>query len=256
MTTRPYNPALERPGARVRSPRVLDAFHQNSEKMKSLEILCADIGSVAGGKFGWAALRLPEDTVCTGRDMAEFVSRVVEGLHRGRAALGFECPLFVPLADEPRDLTRARQGEGSYAWSGGAGCGALATGLVQVTWILARAREAFPVPVPAFLKWSEFEQAEKGLFLWEAFVTAGAKVASDPGDAEVAVREFSRCLGRLDEANAVRETHVVSLVGAALLRTGWREDIMVLQEPCVVIKPGGKQAAATDKAGVGMEPRS
>jgi len=223
--------------------------------VKSLEILCADIGSVAGGKFGWAALRLPEETVCTGRDMADFVSKVVEGLRRGRVALGFECPLFVPLADEPRDLTRARRGEGSHAWSGGAGCGALATGLVQVTWILARAKEALPVTFPAFLKWSQFEQAEKGLFLWEAFVTAGAKAASDAGDAEVAVRDFFRCLGRLDDASAVRETHVLSLVGAALLRTGWREDIMVLQEPCVVIKPGGEQAAATDEARASTEPR-
>jgi hypothetical protein len=63
-------------------------------------------------------------------------------------ALGFECPLFVPLNLQPEALTTARSGEGSRPWSAGAGCGALATGLVQVAWILRKIRQELQAPTP------------------------------------------------------------------------------------------------------------
>ena len=65
-----------------------------------LVLHCADIGSVKKGNFGWA--RLSEDagaTCSTGRDIGQFVERVADDLNAGaHVALGFECPLFVPLS--------------------------------------------------------------------------------------------------------------------------------------------------------------
>lgn len=40
------------------------------------------------------------------------------------------------MSKNPVELTSSRQGEGSRAWSAGAGCGALATGLTETLWVL------------------------------------------------------------------------------------------------------------------------
>lgn len=46
--------------------------------------------------------------------MPDLALAVASDLREGKAvAMGFECPLFVPLADLPVDLTRARPGEGA-----------------------------------------------------------------------------------------------------------------------------------------------
>lgn len=103
---------------------------------RRLVVVCADIGSVSRGNFGWWSSAGSE-----GRIPSTLAKHVAECLNLGLpVALGFECPLFVPLEDDEQSLTRARPGEGNRPWSAGAGCGALATGLVQVTWTLREIR--------------------------------------------------------------------------------------------------------------------
>ena len=51
---------------------------------------------------------------------------VTEGI-----ALGFERLLFIPISPQADRLGCAREGEGNQPWSGGAGSGAIVTGLVQ-----------------------------------------------------------------------------------------------------------------------------
>jgi hypothetical protein len=99
-------------------------------------VACADIGSISAGRFGFA-ISYSEGHSESGDDIRTFVEqlgRLMDGKHQ--IALGFECPLFVPLPRDPNKLTSARSGEGSRPWSAGAGCGALATGLTEVAWIL------------------------------------------------------------------------------------------------------------------------
>jgi hypothetical protein len=55
-------------------------------------------------------------------------------------------------------------------------------------------------------------------------------------DAEIAVRRFAAHLPDIAEANAIHEATVYSLIGAALLRTGWSPDLSLLETSCVVIK--------------------
>ncbi len=161
-------------------------------------------------------------------------------LSAGRAvALGFECPLFVPLAETETTLTSARPGEGSRAWSAGAGCGVLTTGLVQVAWVLEQARIRLPHRCEAFLSWEKFKAAGSGLLLWEAFVSGSSKSkgATHIDDARMAVNAFSAALPNPGLANAILcASPVYSLVGAALLRTGWSSDLSLLSEACLVIK--------------------
>ena len=75
-------------------------------------------------------------------------------------SLGFECPLWVPVANEPERLTRARRGEGSRAWSAAAGSGSLTTGLTEVAWILDQIRQGAE-HTKAFLDWSRFQRPRK-----------------------------------------------------------------------------------------------
>jgi hypothetical protein len=124
-------------------------------------------------------------------------------------ALGFECPLHVPLANEPAQLTSARRGEGNRAWCAGAGAGALATGLSEVPWLLRAIGQRLSAPTKAFIRWSAFAAEHRGLFLWEAFVTAAAKRDSHANDAVAAIEVFRATLPDPDRSHALQDADVV-----------------------------------------------
>ena len=187
------------------------------------------------GNFGWASLpTVADEDQASPRSLARFVTGSLKA--NLKVALGFECPLWVPVADEPQDLTRARRGEGNRAWSASAGARSLATGLTEVTWILDQIRQEAP-HVEAFLDWEDFDQAKSGLFIWEALVTADAKQGSHQSDAQAAVDAFKDSLPDPRSKNAIISKHRTrSLIGGALLWTGWTEDLNTIREPCIVIK--------------------
>ena len=164
-------------------------------------IFCVDVGSAAKMRFGWAG-RLSAGEQLHGTDVEELCERVACSLNGGeRVALGFECPLFIPLASEPNRLTRARIGEGNRPWSAAAGCAALATGLAQASFVLARVRAVVASETSVSLKWPEFIARPSGLLLWEAFVSRTAKSETHSGDAEAAVRAFSAAFPEPEAAN-------------------------------------------------------
>jgi len=208
--------------------------------MRQLVVYCADIGSVARGRFGWArgaqsgrSLRITTKST----DIRKLVARVARDLNAVTpVTMGFECPLFVPAVNDPNKLTRARVGEGSRPWSAAAGAGALVTGLTEVLWVLQQLQSRLSSTQPVYVSWPEFAHAGRGLFLWEAFVTSTAKGKSHIDDAEEAVRAFWGSLPNPEAANAIHEMRVHSLLGAALLRSGWSKDLGLLEIPCLVIK--------------------
>ena len=76
-----------------------------------LAVYCADVGSIKRGHSGWAGMLEDGSRPCRGTDIEEFAERVRRDLEAGaKVALGFECPLFVPLRAEPRALLKARAG--------------------------------------------------------------------------------------------------------------------------------------------------
>jgi hypothetical protein len=193
----------------------------------ALVIHCADIGSIRRGNFGWARLEVVDgDSRCnTGCEIQEFADAIAADINAGHhVALGFECPLFVPVPEDPNDLTSARPGEVNRAWSAGAGAGSLATGLTETVWILDRVRRQLSSPCVVHTKWTPF-QLSHGLFVWEAFVTAEAKADTHHGDAELAVLSFRESLPHPEKQNAiVCDGPVRSLIGAALLQAGLVSD--------------------------------
>jgi hypothetical protein len=222
-----------------------------------LSIYCADIGSIPNRRFGWACTDAVGDKIERHRGGAEIddlVEIIAADIADGRAvALGLECPLYVPVPEQPLRLGTARIGEGNRSWSAGAGAGALATGAVQVAWILKELRRLAPDAQP-FLDWDAFMSAGHGLFLWEAFVTDRAKAATHIDDATVAVTAFRDTLPDVIAANAVTADRPLSLLGAALLWSDWSDDLALLHAPCLVIKaspPAALQAEAAAAAPAG-----
>ena len=104
-------------------------------KQVGLAINCADIGSITNDNFGWAAVHGEQQR--DGTTIDGLVDDVVQSLAEGvKVALGFECPLWVPVPDDPSGLTAKRGMEGDKPWSAAAGACALAAGLTETAWIL------------------------------------------------------------------------------------------------------------------------
>ena len=213
-------------------------------------VFCADIGSIRKDNFGWASAAIDQNRQATSskgsKDIQKLANEVGKRLKEGsKVALGFECPLWVPVYDTPEELTSSRCGDGSRPWSASAGAGSLATGLAEYNWILEKIRKKSPNS-EAFLDWDSYKRSPKGLFLWEAFVSGVAKKHSHTGDAKEdphirdakkAVCQFVQGLPSPEKLNAVHPASLtVSLIGAALLRTGWSKDLSLLHKPCIVIK--------------------
>ena len=203
--------------------------------MDNLALFCADVGSIKQGNFGWAA-KLPGDIYLSGTDIDEFAREIADQLQqKNKVALGYECPLFVPVRNDPVSVNSSRNGEGSRSWSAGAGTGALATGLVEVIYVFNQLTALLETKPPITFDWSTFEQTAS-IFLWEAFVTSTSKGKDHADDAKIAISKFIAALPMPFAINAIQESDVFSLIGGAALRTGWSDDIAVLQQPCLVIK--------------------
>jgi hypothetical protein len=203
-----------------------------------------DIGSIKENRFGWMRIDTSTGAHSEGRGGGEIVDLthdVANDLIAGRAVtLGFESPLFVPVPEQPLKLGAAREGEvvtgeKNRSWSASSGATVLPTGLAQTAWILDKLHRGCPAAL-VYLDWAEFVAAGQGLFLWEAFVTAEAKAATHVGDAALAAEEFRAALPDPTTKSAVRGDNPLSLIGAAILWSGWSARIELLHQPTLVIK--------------------
>jgi len=78
----------------------------------NVTVACADVGSIKNDNSGWRLRdRIdPSDGALEGDSIDELVETIVERVEKGRSvALGFECPLFIPVREPP---PRAHQGAG------------------------------------------------------------------------------------------------------------------------------------------------
>src|SRR5690348_16079756 len=94
--------------------------------MENLVVYCADVGSVPLKRFAWVRAET-DGSLSRNTDIRQLVEMLISDLKAPNpVALGFECPLFVPVPSECVKLGCARLGEGDRAWSAGAGAGSLA----------------------------------------------------------------------------------------------------------------------------------
>lgn len=213
--------------------------------MENMVVYVADIGSIKKSHFGWCRKNIDQDNTkfdkdyCT--DIGKFVDCIVDDLNNGKkVAIGFECPLFVPITEKSVDLTKPREGENNRPWSAGAGCGALATGLTECVWIFERIYEKSKIDVKPTFKWKDFYLGEFNFFIWEAFVGSSSKGESKKHShckvAQIAVNKFVNMYPEIENANCVYADHPYSLVGAGLLRAKLTTNQNLLFEKCIVIK--------------------
>ncbi|MEY4964423.1 MAG: hypothetical protein RL274_6 [Pseudomonadota bacterium] len=178
---------------------------------------------------------------CCGSNLDACVAMLCDALRDGPLALGFESPLFVPMRQVASDLTKARVGECANAinrpFSAAPGASVLVTGLVVIPYVLAKIREIMP-HAEATLDWRAPVSANS-LLLFEAFVSnqRGSGPNRHTDDAKLAISAFQKCISNLVELESSLVTPIcLNLLGAMLLRTGWTQDLTVLERQCLVVK--------------------
>lgn len=202
-----------------------------------ISVWVADVGSIALNRFGWCHADLGGGTIRTGGDISVFADGIVEDLSEGhKVALGFECPLFIPIPEDHRRLGKARSGDGDRAWSAHAGAASLTVGLSQSAWVLRRIASTSRSPVAPTFRWGDAYQGQSNLFVWEAFVSGKAKADTHTGDAEMAAKAFLDAYPNIEQASSVTCESPLSVVGAAMRWAGLAGS--EANSPCVVIKAG------------------
>jgi len=211
-------------------------------------VVGVDVGSVRRkGGFSWSSA----DAAARGQDDPSALGQlVVDVLAAGRpVALAFECPLSVPVPgvqDEAwQELGRARTGEGNRSWSAAAGTGALATGLVQLSWVLAFLRDRARQSPRVTTSLERFMAGGADLLIAEAIVTSDGKPEpvdglQDHADAVAAAKRLHEILSArpiLFEADvACAPQTALNLAVAAAMHAGLRIDPVELREDVLVAK--------------------
>lgn len=87
-----------------------------------------------------------------------------------------------------------------------------------------------------YLEWEPFAEARDGLMLWEAFVTRGAKGATDEEDATIGLDAFCAQLPTPGDADANETQRPLSLAAAAPMWAGWDLPPDALRAACVLVR--------------------
>jgi hypothetical protein len=205
--------------------------------MDSITIFAVDVGSPKN--FAWVC-----DAGLQGKDGDTLTAAITKSFATGqRIALGFECPLFIPVPRHWDGIGKARVGEGNRSWSAGGGATVTTYGLHEVAWILARLRETGNAKVPIFFSPEAWLLSnEPGLLLWEAFVTGSDKGRDHVDDAQRACRAFLQLMKRKawDEASQVTvgsEAQSLNLAALAAEWAGWPIAATERNSQLLVVKP-------------------
>jgi hypothetical protein len=212
-------------------------------------IYACDIGSTlyqkkrGGPAFGWARLNSNEGTksIRGSSDIQQLIEQLQLDIEAGYSvSLGFESPLFIPIPDNPEELSKKRAGDGDRSWSAPAGAAVTTLGIHQSAWILNRLHESSSCKCEFTLDWKRWppKSYQHILFCWEAFVSGKAHSAHDMRDAATAVVFFFDNERNLQLENAVKAEKPISLIGAVALWSGWTSDLTYLHNSTtLVLKP-------------------
>ncbi len=168
-------------------------MRQETQIKVAMNIAVIDVGK-PDKILGWI---MAGPQASEGTNIDSCVDTLALALDAGPLALGFEAPMFVPMREHPAKLLSARSGECnkgvSRPFSAAAGASVLVTGLVVVSYVLAKLRRKVHEG-KATLNWNPPPSDPGRLLLFEAFVTDQPKTR-DPrhiDDARLAVAAFQR----------------------------------------------------------------
>ena len=172
------------------------------------------------------------------------ISKLVECLltdmaNKKSIALGFECPLFMPVPLSADDLSKGRQGEGARSMFAPVGMTVTTLGIHQAAWILRKIYQSGCSGyqfTTEFSKWPPSTNRQI-LLCWEAFVSNDAHSEDHVRDATTAAMFFLENEELLERVNAVTTEFPFSLIHAVALWTGWSTDMSGLHQTTLVLKP-------------------
>lgn len=205
--------------------------------MDLITIFAVDVGNRKN--FAWVG-----DNRQSGTDGDGLVAAIAEAFATGsRVALGFECPLFIPVPLNWAGIGKARTGEANRSWSAGGGATVTTYGLHEIAWILAQLLRAQSTATQVYFS-PEFwlESKQPGLLIWEAFVSGKNKGRDHADDARLAWEEFRRLLKdrKWDEARQIcvgNESQSLNLVALAAEWAGWSVNSDDRKNQLLVVKP-------------------
>ncbi len=209
-------------------------------------VYCCDVGSTLPGKdgasrFGWARASLPQQakTFSGGVDINSLASAIEADIAADLpVAIGFEAPLCLPVPNDHKSLSRARLGEGSYAWSAPAGSAVATLAIHQTAWIFRRLVSCLRGRVTFdHSDWPTTAAGKSSVFLWEAFVAGPAHSDTHIGDAATGIAHFIAVEDDLAVADAVSADNPICLLAAAALWAGVSDSPSLFHEKPIVLKP-------------------
>jgi len=211
--------------------------------MSSVIHYACDVGSTRNSDFGWA--RSGGRDVRGGTSIDALVLSIQGDLASGTAALtiGMECPLFLPVPDDSDSLSTGRVGDKDRSCFAPAGGYVATLGLHQLAFLLRKLKRP---GVSATVDWSAWSPQPSVVLFWEAFVSGPAHCAKSDKNAHV--RDAATAATVMDESlsaarsagNPVRVatgTSPLSLAGLALIWSGWSDDLRLLSQDVLVVKP-------------------
>lgn len=191
--------------------------------------------------FAWARVNPENGTIQVSSYIHKLVQQIESDIEQRRSiALGFEAPLFIPVPRDWKRLSKGREGEGNRPWSASSGAYVATLGIHQSAWILRGLHESSSGKCEFTLDWRRWwppSDSQPILFCWEAFVSGPAHSDEHLRDAVTAAVFFSDNEQDLQGANALEAESVISLIGAVALWSGWTDDLTLIYEPTLVIKP-------------------
>jgi hypothetical protein len=203
-------------------------------------VYACDIGRVERSAFAWARVRPDSgEPLTSSSDMHRIAVALRADAAMGiSVALGFECPLFVPVPWEPIEIGRCRPGEGNRSFSVSAGLQVTVLGLQESAWVLRAVSDAFDgyVVTTDWRRWTQ-QGGQPQLLLWEAFVSSEAKSPTHEEDAITALQEFVRLEQNLEVGNAVTAAQPLSLIASAALWAGLSIEPALLRAATLVLRP-------------------
>jgi len=205
-------------------------------------IYACDIGSTRRQAFAWARL-LPNkgsQSIQGSSDIQQLVKRLELDIEQGYSvALGFEAPLFIPIPESSKDLSKGRDGESNRSFASQVGLTVCTLGVHQSAWILKRLYESSSCKCEFTLDWRCWPPSghRPVLLCWEAFVSGQAHSDKHIKDAATAAVFFFDNEHNLQKVNAVTAKNAISLIGATGLWSGWTTDLHYLHRSTLVLKP-------------------
>lgn len=215
--------------------------------MTAIVHYACDVGSTRKGNFGWARAEhgATHFEVRASPNVDLLVKSILADLADGTTSvtIGVESPLFLPVPDDARDLGAGREGEKDRSCFAQAGAYVATLGLHQFGFVLRRTRRK---GIGATLDWKTWVPHPSTVLFWEAFVCGRAH--SLRNDVEGHLRDASTAAAFFDVAldaartagNPVRVpcgTAPLSLAGLALVWSGWSQDLSLLSQEALVVKP-------------------